>query len=93
MISLYPVMGMAIVRYYPEACMFITPCLINVFAIAVVVAAIPHVEKRVYVLLLPWAILSLPEYLGAFDCYEFCALIAAGVCGLVLLIKKGRLAW
>jgi len=88
LVFLYPVIGMALGHYYPETCMPMAPCPLTVFAIALVAAAIPHVDRRVYVLLLPWAILSLPKCLGALDCYEDCILFAAGVYGMVLLIKR-----
>ena len=85
---LYPAIGAAFGHYYPEICMPMAPCPLTVFAIALVVAAIPRVDKKVYVLLLPWAILSLPKCLGALDCYEDCILFASGVYGLVLLVRN-----
>ena len=90
LVFLYPVIGMALGHYYPETCMPMAPCPLTVFAIALVAAAIPHVDKKVYVLLLPWAIMGLPKCLGALNCYEDCILFAAGVYGLVLLVKKWR---
>lgn len=90
LVFLYPVIGMALDHYYPKTCMPLAPCPLTVFAIALVAAAIPHVDKKVYVFLLPWAILSLPKCLGALDCYEDCILFAAGVYGLVLLVKNWK---
>jgi len=91
LVFLYPVIGMALGHSYPETCMPMAPCPLTVFAIALVAAAIPHVDKKVYVLLLPWAILSLPKCLGALDCYEDCILFAAGVYGLVMLVKNWKI--
>jgi hypothetical protein len=88
LVFLYPVIGMALGHSYPRTCMPMAPCPLTVFAIALVAAAIPQVDRKVYALLLPWAILSLPKCLGALDCYEDCILFAAGVYGLVLLIKN-----
>jgi len=90
LVFLYPVIGLAFGHYYPETCMPMAPCPLTVFAIALVAAAIPRVDKKVYVLLLPWAILSLPKCLGALDCYEDCILFAAGVYGLILLVKNWK---
>jgi len=90
LVFLYPVIGMAFGHYYPETCMPMAPCPLTVFAIALVAAAIPHVDKKLYIMLLPWAILSLPKCLGALDCYEDCILFAAGVYGLVLLVKNWK---
>ena len=88
LVFLYPVIGMALGHSYPQTCMPMAPCPLTVFAIALVGAAIPQVDRKAYVLLLPWAILSLPKCLGALDCYEDCILFAVGVYGLVLLIKN-----
>lgn len=90
LVFLYPVIGMALGHYYPKTCMPMAPCPLTVFAIALVAAAIPHVDKKVYAFLLPWAIMSLPKCLGALDCYEDCILFAAGVYGLVLLVKNWK---
>jgi hypothetical protein len=90
LVFLYPVIGMALGHSYPETCMPMAPCPLTVFAITLVAAAIPKVDKKVYVLLLPWAILSLPKCLGALDCYEDCILFAVGIYGLVLLVKNWK---
>lgn len=90
LVFLYPLIGLALGHYYPKTCMPMVPCPITVFAIALVAAAIPKVDKKVYVLLLPWAILSLPKCLGALDCYEDCILFAAGVYGLIMLVKNWK---
>jgi len=90
LVFLYPVVGMALGHYYPKTCMPMAPCPLTVFAIALVAAAIPKVDRKVYVFLLPWAIMSLPKCLGALDCYEDCILFATGVYGLVLLVKNWK---
>ena len=58
------------------------------FAIALVAAAVPRVDRKAYVLLLVWALMGLPKCLGALDCYEDCILFGAGVYGLVLLVAN-----
>jgi len=55
-----------------------------------VAAAIPKVDKKVYVLLLPWALMALPKCFGALECYEDCILFSARVYGLVMLVKNWR---
>jgi len=90
LVFLYPVMGMALGHSYPRTCMPMAPCPLTVFAIALVAAAIPQVDRKVFVLLLPWAIMSLPKCLGALDCYEDCILFGAGAYGLVLLVKNWK---
>ncbi|MGC9393482.1 MAG: DUF6064 family protein [Anaerolineae bacterium] len=64
------------------------PCPLTVFAIALVAAAVPNVDKKVFIALLPWALLGLPKCFGALDCYEDCVLFASGVYGLVVLIRN-----
>ena len=90
LVFLYPVIGIALGHRYPETCMPMAPCPLTVFAIALVAAAIPTIDRKVYVFLLPWAIISLPKCLGALDCYEDCILFASGVYGLVLLIRNWK---
>jgi hypothetical protein len=90
LVFLYPVIGMALGHSYPKTCMPMAPCPLTVFAIALVAAAIPQVDRKVYAFLLPWAIMGLPKCLGALDCYEDCILFAAGVYGLVLLVKNWK---
>ena len=90
LVFLYPLIGLAFGHYYPKTCTPMMPCPLTVFAIAMVAAAIPKVDKKVYVLLLPWALLSLPKCFGVYQCYEDCILVAAGVYGLIMLIKNWK---
>jgi hypothetical protein len=66
------------------------PCPLTVFAITLVAAAAPRVDRRVFVALLLRALLELPKCLGAPDCYEDCILFASGVYGLIVLIRAWR---
>lgn len=88
LVFLYPLIGLALGHAYPKTCTPMMPCPLTVFAIALVTAAIPKVDKKVYILLLPWALTSLPKCLGALECYEDCILFAAGVYGLIMLVKN-----
>ena len=63
---------------------------LTVYAIALVAAAAPNVDKKVFALLLPWALMGLPKCFGALDCYEDCILFASGVYGLVELVRNWR---
>jgi hypothetical protein len=87
---LYPVIGLPLGHAYPEMLLPMFPCPLTVFAIALVAAAAPNVDKKVFVLLLPWALLALPKCFGALDCYEDSILFASGVYGLVELIRNWR---
>lgn len=86
----YPVMGLPLGHVYPQVLLPVFPCPLTVFAIALVAAAAPQVDKKVFALLLPWALMGLPKCFGALDCYEDCILFAAGVYGLVELIRNWK---
>jgi hypothetical protein len=87
---LYPVICLPIGHQYPGILLPMFPCPLTVFAIALVATAAPSVNRKVFVLLLPWALLGLPKCFGALDCYEDCILFAAGVYGLVELIRNWK---
>ena len=90
LVFLYPVIGWPLGHVYPKTLLPLFPCPLTVFAIALVAAAAPNVDKKVFILLLPWALLGLPKCFGALDCYEDCILFAAGVYGLVELIRNWK---
>jgi hypothetical protein len=66
------------------------PCPLTVFALTMVTAASPKVDKKIFILLLPWALAALPKCFGVLDCYEDCILFASGVYGLIILIKDWK---
>ena len=49
-----------------------------------------HQFVKVFVALLPWALMALPKCFGVLDCYEDCILFASGIYGLVILIANWR---
>ena len=88
---LYPLIGYAFGHYYPKACTFgVMPCPTTVFALALLTAAIPAVDKKVYILLLLWALPAFGKCLGAMDLYEDCVLFWTGVYALIMLIKNWK---
>jgi hypothetical protein len=89
-VFLYPVLGWPLGHTYPRVALPMMPCPLTVFAIALVAAAAPRVDKKVFVFLLPWALLGLPKCFGALDCYEDCVLFASGVYGLIVLVRNWR---
>jgi hypothetical protein len=91
LVALYPLVGWAFLGHaYPKTLLPLFPCPLTVFAIALVTAATPNVDKKVFIALLPWALMGLPKCFGALDCYEDCILFAAGVYGLIVLIKDWK---
>ena len=90
LVFLYPFIGYALGHVYPETCTPLMPCPLTVFAIALVAAAAPKVDNKVFLALLPWALLGLPKCLGVYDCYEDCILFIAGVYGIIILAKKWK---
>jgi hypothetical protein len=91
LVVLYPLIGWLFLGHaYPQTLLPTMPCPLTVFAITLVAAAAPRVDRKVFVALLPWALLGLPKCLGALDCYEDCILFVSGVYGLVVLIRTWR---
>jgi hypothetical protein len=90
LVFLYPVIGWLLGHLYPRTLLPVFPCPLTVFAIALVAAAAPKVDRKLFILLLPWALVGLPKCFGALDCYEDCILFASGVYGLVELIRTWR---
>jgi len=90
LVFLYPVIGWPLGHVYPKTLLPVFPCPLTVFAIALVAVAAPNVDKKVFILLLPWALMGLPKCFGALDCYEDCILFASGIYGLVELIRNWR---
>lgn len=87
----YPLIGWVFLGHaYPRTLLPTMPCPLTVFAITLVAAPAPKVDKKVFVALLPWALLGLPKCLGVMDCYEDCILFASGVYGLVVLIRTWK---
>lgn len=90
LVFLYPLFGFPLGHIYPRMLTPIMPCPLTVFALVLVVAAIPMVDRIIYVLLLLWALAGLPKCLGVLDCYEDCILFAAGVYGFIFLVKDWK---
>lgn len=85
---LYPLVGLVFGHVYPESCTFgVMPCPTTVFALALLSAALPQADVKVYSLLLIWALPALGKCLGALDLYEDCILFWAGVYALVMLLR------
>jgi len=90
LVFLHPAIGWFLGHLYPKTLLPMFPCPLTTFAIALVAAAAPNVDKKVFILLLPWALMALPKCFGALDCYEDCILFASGVYGLVELIRNWK---
>jgi hypothetical protein len=87
----YPVIGAALGHHYPETCTFGTmPCPTTVFALALLAAAIPRIDRKVYIVLLLWALPAFGKCLGTLDLYEDCILFWSGVYALVMLVKNWK---
>ena len=88
---LYPLIGLPLGHYYPRTCIFgVFPCPTTVFALALLAAAIPKVDKKAYILLLIWALPSVGKCFGALDLQEDCILFIVGVYGLIMLVKNWK---
>ena len=87
---LYPAIGWPLGHIYPKVLLPLSPCPLTVFATALVAAAVPHVDRKVFIALLPWGLLGLLKCFGALDCYEDWVLFGAGVYGLIVLVRNWR---
>jgi hypothetical protein len=90
LVAACPLLGMPLGHVYPRMLLPLFPCPLTVFSIALVAAAAPRADKKLFVALLPWALMGLPKCFGALDCYEDCVLFAGGVYGLIVLIREWR---
>ncbi len=81
---LYPLVSFLLGHRYPRLTTPVMPCPLTVYALALLTAAFPLVDKRLYALLLVWAALGLPKMFGLFDVREDTILFAAGVYGALV---------
>jgi hypothetical protein len=89
---LYPIIGYSLGHVYPEACTFgVMPCPTTVFVLALLAASSPHIDKKVYIVLLVWALPAIGKCFGALDLYEDCILFWSGVYAAIILIKNWKL--
>lgn len=88
---LYPLIGCVFGHCYPKTAIFgVVPCPTIVFALALLATAVPRVDKKVYILLLLWAIPAIPACFGLFGLYEDCILFWVGIYALFMLIKNWK---
>jgi hypothetical protein len=87
LVLLYPVVSWLLGHRYPRLSTPFMPCPLTVFALALLIAALPCVDVKAYILLLVWALMALPKAFGLFDVREDTILLAAGLYGLVMLVR------
>lgn len=89
--SLYPLIEWFLGHPYPGVPLFgVLFCPTTIFSIALLAGAIPKVDKKVFVLLAVAAILTGISAPVSYHIYVDIMLLAAGVYGLVTLIKNWR---
>jgi hypothetical protein len=82
----YPLVSFLLGHRYPTLSTPFLPCPLTVFALALLSASLPHVDRKVYILLLVWAMMALPKVFGLFNVREDTILFLVGVYSLVMLI-------
>ena len=88
---LYPLIGFAFGHYYPRSCILgAMPCPTTSFALALLASSLPEVDKKVYILLLVWALPAVGKCAGALDLYEDCIIFWVGIYALIMLIKNWK---
>ena len=91
LVALYPLVGWVFLGHaYPRMLLPGMPCPLTVFAITLVAGSAPRADRKVFIALLPWALMGLPKCFGALDCYEDCILFGSGLYGLIVLIRNRR---
>ena len=90
LVLFYPLFGLPLGHTYPGMITPLMPCPLTVLAIGLMTASSPRTDRKILLMLLPWALAGLPKCLGALNCYEDCILFAAGVYGLVLLVRDWK---
>jgi hypothetical protein len=86
----YPLFGPVLARSFPHLCMPMEPCPSTVLATVMVLSAVPRIDRKALIALLPWGVLGVPKALGLYGCYEDAILAAAGAHGMVMLIAHWR---
>ena len=88
---LYPLIEWALGHPYPEVPLFgVLFCPTTIFSIALLAGAIPNVDKKVFVLLSVAAIFTGISAPISYHIYVDFMLLAAGIYGLIMLIKNWR---
>lgn len=91
---LYPLIEWALGHPYPGVPLFgVLFCPTTIFSIALLAGAIPKVDKKVFLLLAVAAILTGISAPIWYHIYVDIMLLAAGVYGLVMLVKNWRVIW
>lgn len=86
---LYPVVGFLLGRHFPEISMWLMPCPLTVFAIALLTSFKTAKNTWMYILLLLWALPGLPKSF-MFNIQEDLILGLAGVFGIIVLALQHR---
>lgn len=86
---LYPVVGFLLGRNYPEISMWLMPCPLTVFTIALLSSFMTAKNTWMYILFLLWALPGLPKSF-MFNIQEDLILGLAGIFGIVVLVLQHR---
>lgn len=89
MFVLYPAVGFMLGRHFPEISMWLMPCPLTVFAIALLTSFMTTKNTWMYILLLLWALPGLPKSF-MFNIQEDLILGLAGIFGVIVLILQHR---
>ena len=94
LVFMYPVIGLGLSHIFPGHgyALPMLPCPLAAFTLVLLAAAIPNVDRVIYILVFVWVLRNLPKtILGQFACYEDYILLGIGVYSLIILIINWRL--
>lgn len=86
---LYPVVGFMLGRHFPEISMWLMPCPLTVFTIALLTSFMTAKNTWIYILLLLWALPGLPKSF-MFNIQEDLILGLTGIFGIIVLVLQHR---
>jgi hypothetical protein len=86
----YPLVSFLLGHRYPTLSTPFLPCPLTVFALALLSASLPHIDRKIYILLLVWAMMALPKVFGLFNVREDTILFLVGLYSLVMLIRHWK---
>jgi len=86
---LYPAAGFILGRHFPEISMWLMPCPLTVFTIALITSFMTAKSTWIYLLLLLWALPGLPKSF-MFNIQEDLILGLTGIFGIIVLVLQHR---
>jgi hypothetical protein len=86
----YPLLSFLLGHRYPAITTPYLPCPLTAFPLILLSASLPHVDRKMYILLLVWAMMALPKGFGLFNVRKDSNLFLIGIYSLMMLIIQWK---